>query len=626
MLSPTPNIIFYLGLNIISVIITRLTINSQSLRTLLSHFMTYHYDYIQTFADYQKFRRDFAQILLAITVNSTAVDTEAELDEHIAEAELEAETKTKAGIDAAAELELEADHPPTPAHVLGMDMEFYRHDHYIPQLTLLQIKLCDRIFIIDGLRLKKHMRALLRYIAQLPDMMVVFHAPEQDLSIYYHIAGQLPEHIFDTQLAERFLRVTPVGGYGGLVQQYFEEKLDKSSQFQDWRRRPLDQKSLNYAAQDVVYLKSLYEKQKSLLQKNGKWSFFHEEMQRYLTRHRTLFALSSLADLNAPRAAHSYLQPWINALLYKRFIWAKQMDISQSRLLKNDDLYSLYIDDGRYQQHPDQQRRHGRHGRHEQQGWQSRERQERRQQGTSLMQMQSQGQGQTQSQQHTQQRQQQRKTQQAYRKKAKKRSSALRYGYVKSVFFWHFLAIQLCIAGFSKTHKMLGNYTSPYLKRYVGTQTFFKRLLNDIRRYEDAAPDMPLGHLYQYCLGIAFQLLVREKTKTTPPHKRILQPILHSLIKTKRPPTNKKKEQVNHLSTQIAQQAAHLNIDPTLMANRSQMESIIRAQKNIFMQTSSQHHSQWRVKCLGHIIDEAIKQDDCNNTPKEKEQNHDHAR
>jgi ribonuclease D len=72
------------------------------------------------------------------------------------------------------------------------------------------------------------------------------------------IYGQFSHACFIVQLAAKTAGIGPLDGgvigYGPLVQQVLDIKLDKSQTMTDWRLRPLTKEQISYAANDVKYL------------------------------------------------------------------------------------------------------------------------------------------------------------------------------------------------------------------------------------------------------------------------------------------------------------------------------------------------------------------------------------
>ncbi|AFJ02066.1 Ribonuclease D [Methylophaga frappieri] len=150
---------------------------------------------------------------------------------------------------------------------LAVDTEFLREKTYYPQLCLIQIANDDVIACIDPLAIDD-LTPLFDVLYQ-PKMTLVFHAARQDLELLLMHRQQLPDTIFDTQLAASVLGLGEQVGYGNLVKTVLNVDLDKAHSRTDWTARPLSTAQLDYAADDVRYLRSLYHQmQQSLTELN----------------------------------------------------------------------------------------------------------------------------------------------------------------------------------------------------------------------------------------------------------------------------------------------------------------------------------------------------------------------
>lgn len=139
---------------------------------------------------------------------------------------------------------------------LAVDTEFLREKTYYPQLCLIQIASDDVIACVDPLAISD-LTPLLDILYN-PNTTIVFHAARQDLELLYLIRGELPPTLFDTQLAATVLGYGDQIGYAGLVKQCLDVDLDKAHSRTDWTKRPLDQAQIDYAADDVRYLRDVY--------------------------------------------------------------------------------------------------------------------------------------------------------------------------------------------------------------------------------------------------------------------------------------------------------------------------------------------------------------------------------
>jgi len=161
---------------------------------------------------------------------------------------------------------------------ITIDTEFMRETTYWSRLCLVQLAAPDgEAAIVDPLSDELSLEPLDELLAD-PDTLKVFHAARQDIEIFYHRAGNVPTPVFDTQIAGMVCGFGESAGYETLVRKIAKEKIDKSSRFTDWSRRPLTKRQLNYAIADVTHLRVIYEKLDKRLRKNGRAAWLNEEM------------------------------------------------------------------------------------------------------------------------------------------------------------------------------------------------------------------------------------------------------------------------------------------------------------------------------------------------------------
>lgn len=139
---------------------------------------------------------------------------------------------------------------------LAVDTEFHREKTYYPELCLIQVANDDVIACVDPLAIDD--LTPLMDLFYNPDTTLVFHAARQDLELFFLLRNALPSNIFDTQLAATVLGYGDQIGYGNLVKQCLNVDLDKAHARTDWRQRPLSTAQIDYAADDVRYLREVY--------------------------------------------------------------------------------------------------------------------------------------------------------------------------------------------------------------------------------------------------------------------------------------------------------------------------------------------------------------------------------
>lgn len=223
---------------------------------------------------------------------------------------------------------------------VAIDTEFMREATYYPKLCLVQLSAAGLTICIDPLAPDIDMSALYN-LMQNPKIVKVFHAGRQDLEIFVHLTGQVPIPIYDTQIAAMVCGLGDQVGYDRLVQHYTGQTIDKSSRFTNWMERPLTNRQIKYAADDVIYLAEIYPQMLAHLKKTNRTDWVQSE-------------LASLSELSlylpAPETMWKRLKfrggkPSMVNRLAKLAQWreteAQKRDIPRGRLLRDDTLIDL---------------------------------------------------------------------------------------------------------------------------------------------------------------------------------------------------------------------------------------------------------------------------------------------
>lgn len=163
------------------------------------------------------------------------------------------------------------------APVITVDTEFMREKTFWPRLCLVQLGGPDECAALDPLAEGIDLGPLFELMAD-PGTLKVFHAARQDIEIFYILTGQVPSPLFDTQVAAMVCGFGDSVGYETLATKLAGARIDKSSRFTDWARRPLTERQVEYALSDVSHLRVVYEKLAAELEKTGRTSWLEEEM------------------------------------------------------------------------------------------------------------------------------------------------------------------------------------------------------------------------------------------------------------------------------------------------------------------------------------------------------------
>src|SRR4029079_13181062 len=90
--------------------------------------------------------------------------------------------------------------------------------------------------------------------------------------------NRVPTPLFDTQVAAMVCGHGEAASYESLATKLAKARIDKSSRFTDWSRRPLSERQITYAISDVTHLRVVYEHLRRQLEKSGRLSWITEEM------------------------------------------------------------------------------------------------------------------------------------------------------------------------------------------------------------------------------------------------------------------------------------------------------------------------------------------------------------
>jgi ribonuclease D len=134
----------------------------------------------------------------------------------------------------------------------GFDTEFHTEKTYVPDLALIQIAWADRVALVDPLAVDP---APLAEVFGGPGTAVV-HAASQDLDVLMAACGTIPATVFDTQIVAGFLGMSSPS-LARLVDQMLGVSLPKADRLSDWLERPISDRQISYAVNDVAYLLEL---------------------------------------------------------------------------------------------------------------------------------------------------------------------------------------------------------------------------------------------------------------------------------------------------------------------------------------------------------------------------------
>ena len=221
-----------------------------------------------------------------------------------------------------------------------VDTEFMRENTYWPQLCLVQVAGANHAAAIDALAPGIDLAPLFD-LMDAPETLKVFHAARQDLEIFHHLMGHVPRPLFDTQVAAMVCGFGDQVGYENLISKLTKARIDKSSRFTDWSRRPLSEKQIAYALSDVTHLRDAYRTLAKQLDQNGRETWLDSEM----TLLKSPSTYEGDPEQAFKRIKARNIKPRVAALLKELAAWrereAQRRDVPRNRILRDDALMEI---------------------------------------------------------------------------------------------------------------------------------------------------------------------------------------------------------------------------------------------------------------------------------------------
>jgi ribonuclease D len=229
---------------------------------------------------------------------------------------------------------------------VAVDTEADSLHSYREKLCLLQISLpavagiddagLDRYdFIVDPLA-DIDLASLRAALAQ---KEIVLHGADYDLRLLRRDLHFSTRRIFDTVLGARLLGIREFG-LAALVERYFGVQLGKHSQKANWGRRPLLEKMLAYAINDVHYLLPLADRLEGKLREHGRIDWLWQSCQRAIEQ-AAVDRVRDADELWRIRGS-AHLRGRAAAVLRELWLWrekeAKTADRPPFHILQNDEL------------------------------------------------------------------------------------------------------------------------------------------------------------------------------------------------------------------------------------------------------------------------------------------------
>ncbi len=220
------------------------------------------------------------------------------------------------------------------ASLIAFDTEFVSEDRYRPDLCLVQVAAGGRMAVIDPKTIDS-LDVFWQLLAA-PGHTTLVHAGREEFRFCKHAIGQRPTQWFDIQIAAGLIGLEYPAAYGTLIHKLLGRSLGKGETRTNWRHRPLSDRQLEYALQDVLYLEPLYKAISSQLEELDRLPWLETELTAWLDQLERDEATSRWRRVSGI----SGLSPRNLAIVRELWNWrdseAEQRDIPPRRVLRDD--------------------------------------------------------------------------------------------------------------------------------------------------------------------------------------------------------------------------------------------------------------------------------------------------
>ena len=163
---------------------------------------------------------------------------------------------------------------------VALDTEFVWNRTYYPKLGVIQLALAgDDCHLIATVALED--LSPLGAVLEHSDIELILHDAVQDLTILRQATGAFPRNIFDTRCAAGFANMSSTTSLAELLANTIGVALEKTETRTDWTQRPLSDKQLAYAIEDVCYMHEVRYVLRQRVAKIGRNPWLAEELAAY---------------------------------------------------------------------------------------------------------------------------------------------------------------------------------------------------------------------------------------------------------------------------------------------------------------------------------------------------------
>ncbi|MDA1026595.1 MAG: HRDC domain-containing protein [Planctomycetota bacterium] len=163
------------------------------------------------------------------------------------------------------------------------DTEFIGEETFLPRICLVQVACAGRLALVDPLEVSD-LGPIFELVAD-PEIETLVHDGAQDLEPVRRLLGKEPQGIVDTQVCAGFLDMPWPSSLAKAVERFAAHALSKGHTFTDWDARPLTDRQVRYAADDVRFLPLVWSRMQARLEANGRLGWALQECEESRRRH-----------------------------------------------------------------------------------------------------------------------------------------------------------------------------------------------------------------------------------------------------------------------------------------------------------------------------------------------------
>ncbi len=227
---------------------------------------------------------------------------------------------------------------------IALDTEFTRERTYYPILSLVQVAIDKKVFVVDCLA-DVDLQPLYNIIAD-TEIKKILHSSAQDLQIFHQQSQKAPVNVADVQLMANFCGLGFNVGYSNLVEQLFQISVDKKMQCSDWQQRPLNARQIEYAMLDVTYLEEIHAKLSEDLRQKKRDKWFLEEIENFvpkvLTKDENVLFKNFSAQKKFGRKDPRQIAKIRGLILWREKV-AQALDVPRRHFLDDDALEEIVM-------------------------------------------------------------------------------------------------------------------------------------------------------------------------------------------------------------------------------------------------------------------------------------------